>query len=1158
MTLLFSDRKLPDWQKVESLNELDQAFLNTVAEHNPTLHQDLLAYRQGKFDNNPLQISEIIINTAKLLEPFLAAFFAIETAVDQAQLAILQTQPIFVFKKWFIQRRAKRRLGRDEVLPSFITLDNWLTQQLNDIACFHQDKELAIGEYAVTLLQDETKYAEQIELLTQWCVQALSTPEGQAATKGWSSFKLPERRDYQRLIPLVVASNDALARETLAPENWRQRDGFDLTDPRMTEREALSEVDYCIYCHDHDGDFCSKGFPEKKGEPELGFRKNPLGNLLTDCPLDEKISEMNILKRDGYNLAALATVMIDNPMCPATGHRICNDCMKACIYQKQDPVNIPQIETCVLMDVLALPYGVEIYDLLTRWNPLRQTQWLAKPYNGLKVFIAGMGPAGFTMAHHLLMEGFAVVGTDGLKIEPLPRHLLEEPIKDFNTIKESLSARLMLGFGGVAEYGITVRWDKNFLKLIYLTLSRRPQLQIFGGVRFGGTVTVEDLWQLGFNHAVIAVGAGLPKALPIPNSMARGMRQANDFLMALQLTGAAKPNSLANLQLRMPVVVIGGGLTGVDTATEAQAYYITQVEKTLHRYEALCQEQTEQQVRAQFDKESLSILDEFVAHGKIIRAERKRAAAANETPHFLPFIQAWGGVTITYRRTIEESPAYISNHEELAKALEEGIFYLENIEPLTVLLDEYQHSVALVCKKNLAEGQAEEITLPAKSILVATGARPNIAYDFEHAGTFKRNGQPYQNYEDVDNELHPAEVTDNLKASNFGPFTSYTDEHDHRVSFIGDTHPLFHGNVVRAIASAMRTYPKIVKLFDEAVNQLTDENEYQAFAKAMHHQFHTHIKSVTRRAHNVVELEIHAPMATARYQPGQFFRLQNFESTAYHTADVILQTEPLALYGFDANKETGAIKVMVLESGSSSKICATFQPQQAISFMGPTGVRSKLPEDHQHILVIGGQLSLGYIRALGKALRAKGNHVTYIGCFTTQQDLFCQEEVEAATDKIIWATEDGSRINPQRQQDEFIHGETMDAFLHFAKQASDSLDKIDRITIISDVTVLQQFQALRHSQLQHKFKPGVKVFASIYSTMQCMLKGVCAQCLQWQIDPETGLRTKAVFSCSWQDQPLDLVEIDNLAERLGQNRTAEILSNLWLERIFHQDNIERC
>jgi NADPH-dependent glutamate synthase beta subunit-like oxidoreductase len=223
---------------------------------------------------------------------------------------------------------------------------------------------------------------------------------------------------------------------------------------------------------------------------DLGFKTDPLGNTLTGCPLEEKISEMQLLKRDGNTIAALAMVMLDNPMCPITGHRICNDCMKSCIYQKQEPVNIPQIETRVLTDVLELPWGVEIYDLLTRWNPLRQQQWVAKPYNGLKILIAGLGPAGFTLAHHLLMEGCAVVGIDGLKIEPLPEQFLKHPIRNYSELKAELDNRITTGFGGVAEYGITVRWDKNFLSLIYLTLLRRPYFQAYGGVRFGGTITL--------------------------------------------------------------------------------------------------------------------------------------------------------------------------------------------------------------------------------------------------------------------------------------------------------------------------------------------------------------------------------------------------------------------------------------------------------------------------------------------------------------------------------------------------------------------------------------------------------------------------------------------------------------------------------------------
>src|SRR4029078_5933017 len=205
----------------------------------------------------------------------------------------------------------------------------------------------------------------------------------------------------------------------------------------------LSEIHYCVLCHERDKDSCSKGLREKDGTVTV----NPLGIELKGCPLDEKISDMHTLRKAGDALGALAIVMVDNPMCPATGHRICNDCMKACIYQKQEPVNIPQVETRILIDVLDLPWGVEIYDLLTRWNPLRQKQFVMKPYNGLKVLIAGMGPAGFTLAHHLLLEGFAVVGFDGLKIEPLPEHLLHHPIYRYSDLKESLDERLMAGFG---------------------------------------------------------------------------------------------------------------------------------------------------------------------------------------------------------------------------------------------------------------------------------------------------------------------------------------------------------------------------------------------------------------------------------------------------------------------------------------------------------------------------------------------------------------------------------------------------------------------------------------------------------------------------------------------------------------------------------------
>ena len=86
-----------------------------------------------------------------------------------------------------------------------------------------------------------------------------------------------------------------------------------------------------------------------------------------------------------------------------------------------------------------------------------------------------------------------------------------EPIRDVASLVEGLDDRVMAGFGGVAEYGITVRWDKNFLKIVRLLLERRSSFAMYGGVRFGGTITIDGAFDLGFDHvALCAVRAGRP------------------------------------------------------------------------------------------------------------------------------------------------------------------------------------------------------------------------------------------------------------------------------------------------------------------------------------------------------------------------------------------------------------------------------------------------------------------------------------------------------------------------------------------------------------------------------------------------------------------------------------------------------------------------
>ena len=73
--------------------------------------------------------------------------------------------------------------------------------------------------------------------------------------------------------------------------------------------------------------------------------------------------------------------------------------------------------------------------------------------------------------------------------------------------------------------------------------------------------------------------------------------------------------------------------------------------------------------------------------------------------------------------------------------------------------------------------------------------------------------------------------------------------------------------------------------------------------------------------------------------------------------------------------------------------------------------------------------------------------------------------------------------------------------------------------------------------------------------MQCMMKEVCAQCLQRHIDPVTRKEKEIVFSCYNQDQKLDEMDWDNLAARLRQNTVSEKLTNLWLERLFGMSDV---
>jgi NADPH-dependent glutamate synthase beta subunit-like oxidoreductase/NAD(P)H-flavin reductase len=699
----------------------------------------------------------------------------------------------------------------------------------------------------------------------------------------------------------------------------------------------------------------------------------------------------------------------------------------------------------------------------------------------------------------------------------------------------------MAGFGGVAEYGITVRWDKNFLKVARLLLERRRTFSMIGGVRFGGTLTLDEAFDLGFDHVALCMGAGKPTVLDLENGLARGVRTASDFLMALQLTGAAKIDTIANMQLRLPVVVIGGGLTAIDTATESLAYYPVQVEKLLARFEILDAEGRAGSLHHGLSAEESEILNEMLGHARAIRAERQAAKAQGRTPDILGLINQWGGVTIAYRKRLIDSPSYTLNHEEVSLALREGIAFGENLTPVRVEVDRHAHASALVVKDGVS---GEERVMPARTILMAAGTQPNTVLAREEPDHFKLDGKYFRAINEDGALVKPERLA---KPDDIEVVIERRAD-GRAVTFFGDLHPSFAGNVVKAMGGVKQAYPIVTKLVNAVQTATRDQAEFLTFINC---EFRAVVRAVYRLTPTIVEVVVHAPRAARAFQPGQFYRLQNFEATARRHDGTILAMEGLAMTGASVDRAQGLLSTIALEMGGSSDLCAQLTPGEPVILMGPTGTPTEV-EANETVALIGGGLGNAVLFSIGQAARAKGSRVLYFAGYKKLIDRYKVEEIEATADQVIWCSDEAPGFTPTRPQDLTFVGNIVDAMLAYGagKLGAQTIPLVDAERVIcigSDRMMAAVAGNLRNGPLKAA-APNVRVaIGSINSPMQCMMKEVCAQCLQAHVDPKTGERTY-VFSCFNQDQPLDLVDWTCLNERLKQNSVQEKVTKLWIDR----------
>jgi NAD(P)H-flavin reductase len=547
-----------------------------------------------------------------------------------------------------------------------------------------------------------------------------------------------------------------------------------------------------------------------------------------------------------------------------------------------------------------------------------------------------------------------------------------------------------------------------------------------------------------------------------------------------------------------------------------------QVEKFLARCETLEQEPS-------WNEEERSIAEEFLAHARALRAA--------EPQERLALLKSWGGSTIAYRRRLVDSPSYTLNHEEVAHALEEGITFAEGLTPERIELDEYGHAKAVVFQDN--------IRLPARSVLIAAGTQPNTVLAREEGVSLALDGKYFQACDESGTPVKPQR---NIAKPEHPQVLLHRQRDGRFMSFFGDLHPSFFGNVVKAMASAKQGYPVLSRVLAKVPPNTYEDD--RAFISRLNRDLRAVVHEVRRLTPRIVEVVLRAPVAARRFHPGQFYRMQNFEALALRVPGTTLAMEGLALTGAWVDKDKGLISVIALEMGGSADLLAYLRPGEPVVLMGPTGTPTEIPRG-ETVALVGGGLGNAVLFSIGRALRAAGSKVIYFAGYKQLGDRYRSEDIEAASDVVVWCCDEAPGFPARRPQDRSFVGNIVQAMQAYAcgelGEQAIAFSATDRIITIGSDRMMAAVAAARHGVLEKYLEPGHMAIGSINSPMQCMMKEICAQCLQPHVDPATG-KTSYVFSCFNQDQPLDQVDFGALSQRLAQNSAQEKLTALWIGR----------
>ncbi|HEV8235399.1 MAG TPA: hypothetical protein VGP84_12415, partial [Gemmatimonadaceae bacterium] len=273
---LFSDLHDPD-----RLASLYERFCEDVEAADPELWRRWEAYRSAPdAPRPPIALSNLLVAMAAQVSRFVTRLFQIQPSVEALTALTREQDDLFRFKVDFVRRRVVPLVKAGAPVTSTPEDEAAIAALIAGApgASDSHDTELAVARAGCLLLDAEKaggSVVSQIDSLKRWCAARLRD----RAYRKWAIFRFPETLDYWRLVDVQRPRPDLPECMAGPDDRLRRRDGFRLTDARMRPRDVLSEIHYCVLCHERDKDSCSKGL-QKNGT----FAVNPLGVELAGCP----------------------------------------------------------------------------------------------------------------------------------------------------------------------------------------------------------------------------------------------------------------------------------------------------------------------------------------------------------------------------------------------------------------------------------------------------------------------------------------------------------------------------------------------------------------------------------------------------------------------------------------------------------------------------------------------------------------------------------------------------------------------------------------------------------------------------------------------------------------------------------------------------------